>query len=84
MKSSFCCSLFVAVILASPVLSFAQVAGAESNTEQSQTGYGGTSAGGEQAGSKHPKLKSIRRNEPSDLSRECVGPVSYCNLYFGS
>ena len=84
MKSSFFCSLFAAAIVASPVLALAQEAGAGPGTEQSQLSYGGTSAGGEQAGSKHPKFKGFRRNGPSDSNSECVGPVSYCNLYFGS
>jgi hypothetical protein len=84
-------SLLVAlstILLSAPVASFAQgsdmsVDGATVQATQSQTAvtsaqaatgsYGGTTSGSSAAGfHKHA------------ASQACVGPVSYCNIYFGS
>jgi hypothetical protein len=84
MKSISCFAIALTGILASPMLSLAQESAAESNTTQLQRGYGGTPAGGEQTGSTHRWLKGARHDPASDANGECVGPVSYCNLFFGS
>jgi len=84
-------SLFVALsalLLAAPVASFAQTSGAQANFDSAQTAqaqaastparttvdsYGGTSSGSSAAGfGKHAAKQA------------CVGPVSFCNIYFGS
>jgi len=77
-----------AALLGAPVASFAQTSGAPANVETAQSvpaqaastqdrtttgSYGGTASGSSAAGfGKHAAKQA------------CVGPVSFCNIYFGS
>ncbi|GAB2889186.1 hypothetical protein GCM10027093_25070 [Paraburkholderia jirisanensis] len=77
-----------AALLGAPVASFAQTSGASANVETTQSvhaqaastperttadSYGGTTSGSSAAGfGKHAAKQA------------CVGPVSFCNIYFGS
>ncbi|MEQ5842873.1 DUF4148 domain-containing protein [Paraburkholderia acidicola] len=46
--------------------------------QAAKSGYGGVSAGSQQAGEKPHGLPMPHGNP------HCVGPVSFCNIYFGS
>jgi hypothetical protein len=92
---SFIRMLAVAASLAAvPVLSFAQTNAADAQAATSTvqqgnsapaSGYGGAADGSADSGAAAGHHRFLRRNtgrtQPND---DCVGPVSFCNIYFGS
>ncbi|WP_109477178.1 hypothetical protein [Paraburkholderia sp. C35] len=80
-------TLVIATALAAPVLSHAQQSTPADQQQQPQSNvtdssYGGSMNGKAQAGSQAtPGLMQRNDNTQRD---NCVGPVSYCNIFFGS
>jgi hypothetical protein len=87
-------SLVVAGALAIPAFAFAQAtdsaapsqAATASTAQQADNSYGGvadgSSAGGQPAPAHH-RFDFLRHGNGSKPG-DCVGPVSFCNIYFGS
>ncbi|CAB3746108.1 hypothetical protein [Paraburkholderia solisilvae] len=88
-------SMVVAGALAIPAFAFAQAndsavsqGAAATAVQQGDSGYGGSVDGSSAAGAAHHhwynlagRGKSTGSNSQQD---KCVGPVSFCNIYFGS
>lgn len=90
---SFIRALVVMAALAASAWSSAQSSPADqagTSTVQTQqgnethgSGYGGSADSSNQAGSHHvPGF--LHHNGSSNSGDNCVGPVSYCNIFFGS
>jgi hypothetical protein len=87
-------TLVIAAALAIPAVSFAQTdspANAQATQGVAATSYGGTADGSGAAGAstqgnaRHHLFGFAHRNgNHSQSSDTCVGPVSYCNIFFGS
>lgn len=87
--------LLVSFACASPVLVLAQQSAAlptdHANDPQSAQGdagnaasYGGSTSGEQQAGSgHHPPGSIFRHGNGTSGKGQCVGPVSYCDIFFG-
>jgi len=84
---SFVRSLVIVSALAAPALSPAQESSPAVPSQQSNapaSGYGGIVNGKEQAGSQQSGLNHLRRSNGSASGNDCVGPVSYCSMFFGN
>lgn len=82
-------TLVVAAALAVPALSQAQESSPPAQASQqstaSESGYGGSTTGMDQAGSQKKAGGFWHRGSGSSTSHDnCTGPVSYCNIFFGS
>jgi hypothetical protein len=85
-------SLVVAGALAIPAFAFAQATdsaasqgAAVSTSQQAGSSYGGVadgSAAGGQSAPAHHRFDFLRHGNPSKPG-DCVGPVSFCQIYFG-
>jgi hypothetical protein len=82
-------TVVLAAVLVAPILSFAQEA--DMRTEQPQqtndvraSGYGGATSGADQAGSQRYMGDPWHGNGSNAAGSKCVGPVSYCTVFFGS
>ncbi|WP_342965385.1 hypothetical protein [Paraburkholderia sabiae] len=88
--------LIVVIACAGPALVLAQQSAAPSADQandaqaaQAGTGnaasYGGSTNGAQQAGSTHHLFGSMFRHGSGASGKgQCVGPVSYCDIFFGS
>ncbi|CAB3762170.1 hypothetical protein [Paraburkholderia humisilvae] len=87
-------SLVVVGALTVPVFAFAQANGATASqadavsaTQMSHSGYGGVADGSTAAGNSAPRhhwLGFLRHGNGGNQPGDCVGPVSFCQIYFGS
>lgn len=81
-------TLVIAMALAVPALSQAQESSPPVQSQQpsnaSESGYGGSVTGKEQAGSQKKADGFWHRGGGSASGNNCTGPVSYCNIFFGS
>jgi hypothetical protein len=89
-------SLVVAGALAIPAFAFAQAndsavpqdAVATAVQQQGDSSYGGSVSGSSAAGAPQHHWYSFlghgKRNGSNSQQDKCVGPASFCNIYFGS
>jgi hypothetical protein len=86
MKSLIRTFVIVAAV-AAPAWSQAQESTPAPQPQQSNataSGYGGTAGGNDQAGSQQKHSSMFHRNGASKSGDNCVGPISYCSIFFGS
>jgi opacity protein-like surface antigen len=86
---TFVYTVVIAAALAAPALSQAQAQDSMPATQSQQSnamtsGYGGTAAGKDQAGSQQKGTGFLHRSYDGARGDNCVGPISYCNIFFGS
>jgi hypothetical protein len=90
---SFTRTLIIAAAFAIPTLSFAQANSPDNvPAPQAQTAQQGTlvasddgAANGAAAGTGHHPFAFLHRIASQNRSgNECVGPASFCNIYFGN
>src|SRR5262249_22120278 len=87
-------SLVVVGVLTVPAFAFAQAgdatasqAQAVSATQMNRDSDGGTADGSSAAGkstARHHWLGFLRHGKGGNQPGDCVGPVSFCQIYFGS
>jgi hypothetical protein len=87
-------SLVVAGALAIPAFAFAQANDsasphdtAVSTAQQGNSSYGGGADGSSAAGQStphHHRFDFLRHGKGGNQPGDCVGPVSFCQIYFGS
>ena len=80
-------NFLIVAALAAPALSQAQQSGQPAQAQQNDatsSSYGGAASGKEQAGSQQKLGGLFHRQGNSTANNNCTGPVSYCNIFFGS